>query len=126
MAQKKKNASRGSKPKRVSRSGSSKGRSSGKGQTAKKPSVKKQIDKKRFGDSIYDEIVVLALIIISVIVLLSLCTSVMGIFGDAVNNVFKGLIGIGSFILPVLVSVFGVWFLVSEKEKGLFQRPLLL
>ncbi len=126
MAQKKKNASRGSKPKRVSRSGSSKGRSSGKGQTAKKPSVKKQIDKKRFGDSIYDEIVVLALIIISVIVLLSLCTSVMGIFGDAVNNVFKGLIGIGSFILPVLVSVFGVWFLVSEKREGAVSKAVAI
>ena len=82
---------------------------------AKKAS-KKKMPEKKFGDSIYDEILLLVLIIVSILVLLSLFTSVMGIFGRAINSVLKGVFGAGAFVLPLLLISFCVWMLAS-KEK---------
>lgn len=71
---------------------------------------------KKFGDSINDEILLLVLIIVSILVLLSLFTSVMGIFGTAINSFLKGIFGAGAFVLPILLISFCVWMLAS-KEK---------
>ncbi|MGE4215127.1 MAG: DNA translocase FtsK 4TM domain-containing protein [Anaerotignaceae bacterium] len=83
---------------------------------AKKTTSKAKVPQKKFGDSIYDEIFLLVLIIVSILVLLSLFTSVMGMFGTAINSLLKGIFGAGAFILPVLLIAFCVWMLAS-KEK---------
>ncbi len=132
MAEQKKKPSAQRAVKTVSRSGSSKNIS--KSATAKKSTSKpkgKQSNVVKFqtenrndsykksseDSSLYDEILMIALIIVSVIVMLSLFTSVMGIFGELINKLFKGLMGISSFILPVLVSAFSIWWLFSRKRR---------
>lgn len=84
--------------------------------TGTKRTSKAKVPVKKFGDSIYDEILLLVLIIVSILVLLSLFTSVMGIFGTAINGLLKGLVGAGAFVLPILLISFCVWMLAS-KEK---------
>ena len=132
MAEQKKKPSAQRAVKTVSRSGSSKNIS--KSATAKKSTSKpksKQSNVVKFqtenrndsykktsnDSSLYDEILMIGLIIVSVIVMLSLFTSVMGIFGELINKFFKGMMGISSFILPVLVSAFSIWWLFSRKRR---------
>ncbi len=67
-------------------------------------------------NSLKQEIIMIMLIIISVIVLLSLCTSVMGIFGEFINSIFKGLMGISAFLLPLLVAAFSIWYLFVKER----------
>lgn len=83
----------------------------------RKSSSRKKVPEKKFGDSIYDEIILLVLIIISVLVLLSLFTSVMGIFGKGINTILKGVFGAGAFVLPILVISFCVWMLASREKN---------
>jgi DNA segregation ATPase FtsK/SpoIIIE and related proteins len=83
---------------------------------AKKANSKGKVNEKKFGDSIYDEILLLVFIIISILVLLSLFTSVMGIFGVVMNSLLKGFFGAGAFILPILVIAFCVWMLASKDK----------
>lgn len=132
MAEQKKKPSAQRAVKTVSRSGSSKNIS--KSATAKRGTPKpksKQSNVVKFqtenrndnykktsnDSSLYDEILMIGLIIVSVIVMLSLFTSVMGIFGELINKFFKGMMGISSFILPVLVSAFSIWWLFSRKRR---------
>lgn len=132
MAEQKKKPSAQRAVKTVSRSGSSKNISkpaTAKSGTSKPKSKQSNVVKfqtetrndsyKKPSDdsSLYDEILMIALIILSVIVMLSLFTSVMGILGELINKFFKGMMGISSFILPVLVSVFSVWWLFSRKRR---------
>ena len=67
--------------------------------------------KKRFGDTLYDEIFIIILLLISVLVLLSLFTGVMGAFGRVVGGTLKGILGAGSFVLPIVVMIFCVWMI---------------
>ncbi len=67
-------------------------------------------------NSLKQEIIMIILIILSVIVLLSLCTSVMGIFGEFINSIFKGLLGISAFLLPILVTAFAIWYLFAKER----------
>ena len=62
------------------------------------------------------KIILLVLIIVSILVLLSLFTSVMGIFGKAINGMLKGIFGAGAFLLPILVISFCVWMLMSQEK----------
>ncbi len=76
-------------------------------------SAKKQPEK----DTLKEEIIMIILIILSVIILLSLCTSVMGIVGEAVNKLFKGLFGISAFLLPILLTAFALWYLFAKQRR---------
>lgn len=67
-------------------------------------------------DTLKEEIIMIILIILSVIVLLSLCTSVMGIFGEFINSIFKGLLGISAFLLPIFVTAFAIWYLFAKER----------
>lgn len=78
---------------------------------------KTYVSEKKFGETIYYEIFILMLFLISLIVMLSLFTSVMGIFGVAVSNVLKGIFGAGAFVLPPAVMAFCVWTVFSQERR---------
>lgn len=79
---------------------------------------------KRFGDSIYDEIAMILCILISVLVLLGLCTGVMGGFGEFVNGFLKGVFGAGAFVLPVTVIAFCVWAMASRDTSFAYGKMI--
>ena len=79
-----------------------------------KSNIVKMNTPKRFGDSIYDEIAMILCILISVLVLLGLCTGFMGGFGEFINSFLKGIFGAGAFILPVTVIAFCIWAMASR------------
>ena len=87
--------------------------------TAKKTGTNKNKDdkKKRFGDTLYDEIFIIILLLISVLVLLSLFTGVMGAFGRIVDGMLKGIFGAGSFVLPIVVMTFCMWMILSVERR---------
>ncbi len=90
------------------------GRAAKKAVSSPKKNTAKINSKKHFGDSLYDEILMIIFMLISVIVILSLFTSVMGSFGEFINSFFKGLFGAGAVILPIAVIIFCVWALSSR------------
>jgi S-DNA-T family DNA segregation ATPase FtsK/SpoIIIE len=112
VAQNKKTTGSSSKKNTAKRS-----RSASKTASAKNSGSSKVVYNERFGDSIYDEILMIVLILISVIVLISLFTSVMGAFGEIVNEFFKGLFGVSAYLLPIVVIAFCVWMLVSKDQS---------
>jgi len=72
---------------------------------------------KNFGDTIYDEIIMLVLILLSIMVLISLFTSVTGAFGNIVGGFSRGVLGIGAYFLPVGVIIYCVW-LMAKKDHS--------
>ncbi len=84
--------------------------------SAKGASSKKN-KKKRFGDTIYDEVLLLVIMIVSCLVFFSLCTSKLGVVGSFINSLFKGLFGGGSFLLPAAVVGFCVWIIIKKDHS---------
>lgn len=104
------------KPKTVSRT-SQKSGATNKAAQAKRETTKLQYSSKSaFGESIMDEVVLLLIIAACVVVLFSLSTSKMGLIGNGISTLFKGLFGVGGFILPLIVICFCLWILL-EKDK---------
>ncbi|MGL4791000.1 MAG: DNA translocase FtsK 4TM domain-containing protein, partial [Anaerotignaceae bacterium] len=92
-------------------------KSRGKANTRNNKKVNKAVDKKRFGDTIYDEIILLTLMILSLIVMVSLFTSVMGVFGQVVSSFLKGLFGAGAIVLPIILIAFCVWVILNREHR---------
>ncbi len=71
----------------------------------------------RFGDSILDEVILILMILASIVVLVSLVTDKMGIFGAMIAAFFKGMLGFSGLLLPVFLVAFCIWMLISEEKR---------
>ena len=89
---------------------------------AKRQTTYMPVKNKRFGDSITDEIILILVILVSVVVFISMVTEKMGIIGHIFGMVFKGILGIGGVILPILVILYCIWMLASKERKWMGVR----
>ncbi len=120
MAQKKTTA------KSTAKKSTAKKTTSGKKTTAKNKSTKstkstgrKTSSKNSYEDEgMMDEVISLIVIAISIVALISLFTDKIGIVGEVIGNVLRGLFGLGGYFLPFLVIAFCVWMLFSEERRG--------
>lgn len=83
----------------------------------KKTTTKVTYDEKNSGKSIADEILAIVIALIAVLVFVSLVSTSMGIFGQFINTVLKGIFGSGAYILPILVVGYCIWYVVSRKKQ---------
>lgn len=66
-----------------------------------------------------DEAVCLIVIALCIVALVSLFTDKMGIAGEAVSGILKGLFGLGGYFLPFIAASFSVWMIFSEERRGM-------
>lgn len=94
--------------------------------TTEKASIKQQspkettrmtTQKSRFGDSILDEVILIIIMLISLVAEISLVTEKMGIVGQMLNSLFKGLFGASGVLLPIFIIIFCGWLFISEERK---------
>ncbi|MEA4972020.1 MAG: DNA translocase FtsK [Candidatus Metalachnospira sp.] len=76
-------------------------------------------NKNTIDDGTKDEVIALIVIAISAVALISLITDSIGVVGQVISGVLKGLLGISAYFLPFIVIVFCVWRLFSEKRDNL-------
>lgn len=71
-----------------------------------------------------DEIIALVIIAVSAVALISLITDKIGVVGEVLSNALKGTLGISAYFLPILMIVFCIWSLFSEKRESFRIRIL--
>lgn len=75
--------------------------------------------KSKIDDGMKDEVIALIVIAVSAVALISLITDSIGVVGQAISGVLKGLLGISAYFLPFVVIVFCIWRLFSERKDKL-------
>ncbi len=83
--------------------------------TAKRSTRQKK--KPKFGDSLADEMILLVILLVCVLLLVSLFTDKLGIVGEFLSTLSKGLFGFSSVLLPILTGAFCIWMLGSEEKE---------
>lgn len=68
---------------------------------------------------VFDEVISLIVIAVSIVAIISLFTDKIGIVGDFIGSLLKGTFGLGGFFLPFIVIVLCVWSLFSEERYGI-------
>ena len=68
---------------------------------------------------VFDEVISLIIIAVSIVAIISLFTDNIGIVGDFIGSLLKGTFGLGGFFLPFIVIVLCVWSLFSEERYGI-------
>lgn len=68
---------------------------------------------------VFDEVISLIIIAVSIVAIISLFTDKIGIVGDFIGSLLKGTFGLGGFFLPFIVIVLCVWSLFSEERYGI-------
>lgn len=68
---------------------------------------------------VFDEVISLIIIAVSIVAIISLFTDKIGIVGDLIGSLLKGTFGLGGFFLPFIVIVLCVWSLFSEERYGI-------
>lgn len=68
---------------------------------------------------VFDEVISLIIIAVSIVAIISLFTDKIGIVGDFIGSLLKGAFGLGGFFLPFIVIVLCVWSLFSEERYGI-------
>lgn len=68
---------------------------------------------------VFDEVISLIIIAVSIVAIISLFTDKIGIVGDLIGSLLKGAFGLGGFFLPFIVIVLCVWSLFSEERYGI-------
>lgn len=98
-------------------SGKSSGRSTYNRAGSKKGSYKAPADLYR-NNAAVNESATIIVAAISVVAIISLFSSKMGVFGETISAVLKGLLGLGGYLLPFVVIIFSIWIFMSEKREG--------
>ena len=98
-------------------SGKSSGRSTYNRAGSKKGSYKASADLYR-NNAAVNESATIIVAAISVVAIISLFSSKMGVFGETISAVLKGLLGLGGYLLPFVVIIFSIWIFMSEKREG--------
>lgn len=81
-------------------------------------------NKNKLDEGMRDEIIALILITMSSVALISLITSKIGVVGQILSSVLKGIFGISSYFLPILIIIFCIWYLFSERRESFRIRIL--
>ena len=68
---------------------------------------------------VFDEVISLIIIAVSIVAIISLFTDKIGIVGDFIGSLLKGTFGLGGFFLPFIVIVLCVWSLFREERYGI-------
>ena len=63
------------------------------------------------------EIVGIALIGVSLLILIGVFTDKAGLVGSMIHDLFVGLFGIGGYILPISLGLIGVFYIQGDREK---------
>ncbi|MBE6008128.1 MAG: hypothetical protein E7235_02895, partial [Lachnospiraceae bacterium] len=84
---------------------------------SKKATTKVTYDTKNKGKSIADEILAIVVALIAILVFISLVSKSMGIFGEFISTVLKGIVGIGAYALPVLIIGYCIWYLAKKERR---------
>ena len=124
MAQKKTAAKKTTKKANVKSTGKKRTNTKNGGRkTTSSKNTKKNTRKKTpnaYDDSgVFDEVISLIIIAVSIVAIISLCTDKRGIVGDFIGSLLKGTFGLGGFFLPFIVIVLCVWSLFSEERYGI-------
>lgn len=64
-----------------------------------------------------DEIILVLMVALGILILLSVYTDNMGLLGILIGSLFKGLIGIGAYILPIIIIFCGVFLIFQKKAE---------
>jgi len=75
--------------------------------------------KNKIDDGTKDEIVALIVIAVSAVSLISLITGKIGVIGQIICSVLKGTLGISAYFLPIIIIIFCIWTLFSERRENL-------
>ncbi len=119
MAQKK-TAAKTTAKKTTAKSSTSGKKTTAKGKNGKNSKNSGRKTKKNYDDSVMlDEVISLIVIAASIVALISLFTDKIGVVGEIIGDLLKGLLGIGGYFLPFVVIAFCVWLLFSEERRGL-------
>lgn len=81
---------------------------------------KKPIPKKQsvpMPSSVFKEMTGILLSGISILVLIGIFSSNSGLFGHVIRSIFIGLLGIGGYVLPVLVMICGIFYMQNRKKQ---------
>lgn len=124
MAQKKTAAKKTTKKANVKSTGKKRTNTKNGGRkTTSSKNTKKNTRKKTpnaYDDSgVFDEVISLIIIAVSIVAIISLFTDKIGIVGDFIGSLLKGTFGLGGFFLPFIVIVLCVWSLFSEERYGI-------
>lgn len=66
---------------------------------------------------VINEIILIITIAIGFLLVFSVYTDNMGIIGEIIGEVFKGLLGIGAYILPVFVIIYCLYILFKKEDQ---------
>ena len=70
----------------------------------------------RFGDSFVDGVLLVLVMALCVFLFISLVSGATGAVGQSIAGVLRGLLGLGAYLLPLLVLVFCVWLLLRPQR----------
>lgn len=80
--------------------------------------------KQQFGDSLKDEILLIAIIVLSLVMLISQITDHMGLLGSMFRSILQGFLGFGGFLLPVMIILYCIWMLLSQEHPWMMVRVM--
>lgn len=75
-------------------------------------------NKNKIDDGMRDEVISLIVIAASAVALISLATDKIGVVGQVISQLLKGTVGISAYFLPIIVIIFCIWTLFSEKREN--------
>ena len=84
---------------------------------SKKATTKVSYDTKNKSKSIADEILAIVVALIAILVFVSLVSTSMGIFGEFISTVLKGIVGVGAYAMPVLIVGYCIWYLANKERR---------
>ncbi len=88
-----------------------------KNNTKNKSPKKNTVSKKPINTSLSLEITCILIICFSILLIISIFFGGGGFLGNALNSFFKGLFGIGAYLLPIIMIVSSVYLFFSQVNK---------
>ncbi len=93
-----------------------------KGKSSSRTRGRTSYNKNKIDDGMRDEVIALIVIAASAVSLISLVTDKIGVVGQVVSGLLKGTLGISAYFLPIIVIIFCIWILFSERRDNLHIR----
>ncbi len=78
--------------------------------------ARKKASRKSNNQKLINEIYGIIIIMFSALLIISIYFNSGGIIGQAVKNVFKGLMGIGAYIIPIFVLMLGIEIILKQNK----------
>ena len=79
-------------------------------------------NKNNFTYTLLNEIILIFIIVISMIISMSIFSDKMGIVGNIISRFFKGILGFGAYIMPIIAIIYCFWLLFSRSKSNKFTK----